>query len=66
MRVAKDIRGLCDEDALPITWAVRPQLKVARASKWFDLKTCYRMAVADFLEPESAEQVLDVVNSHVE
>lgn len=66
MRIAKDIRQLADDDALPITWAVRPQLKVARASKWFDLKTCYRMAVADFLEPESAQQVLDVVDSHVE
>lgn len=66
MGIAADIRALCDDDTLPITWAVRPQLKVARASKWFDLKTCYRMAVADFLEPEAQQQVLDVVESHVE
>lgn len=66
MSIAEDIRALCDDDTLSITWAVRPQLKVARASRWFDLKTCYRMAVADFLEPEAQEQVLDVVNSHVE
>lgn len=66
MKIAHDIRALCDDDTLPITWAVRPQLKVARASKWFDLKTCYRMAVADFLEPEAQQQILDVVDSHVE
>lgn len=66
MRIAADIRALCADDAVPITWAVRPQLKVARASRWFDLKTCYRMAVADFLEPESADQVLAVVDSHLE
>jgi hypothetical protein len=66
MKIAADIRALCADDALPVTWAVRPQLKVARASRWFDLKTCYRMAVADFLEPEVAQQVLDVVDSHVE
>lgn len=66
MAIAEDIRALCDDDTLPITWAVRPQLKVARASKWFDLKTCYRMASADFLEPEAAQQLLDVVESHVE
>lgn len=66
MLIAKDIRSLAENDTLPITWAVRPQLKVARASKWFDLKTCYRMAVADFLEPDAAQQVLDVVDSHVE
>lgn len=66
MAIAKDIRALCDDDTLPITWGVRPQLKVARASKWFDLKTCYRMASADFLEPDAQEQLLDVVNTHVE
>lgn len=66
MKIAKDIRALCEEDALPVTWAVRPQLKVARATKWFDLMTCYRMAVADFLEPEVAEMVLGIVETHVE
>lgn len=66
MKIAREIRSMAEDDTLPITWAVRPQIKVARASKWFDLKTCYRMAVADFLEPAAAEQILDIVNSHVE
>jgi MoxR-like ATPase len=66
MKIAEDIRKLANDDSIPITWAIRPQLKVARASRWFDLKSCYRMAVADFLEPEAAQAVLDVVDSHVE
>lgn len=66
MDIAADVRQMTDDNSLPITWAIRPQLKVARASKWFDLKTCYRMAVADFLEPDTAAQVLDIVDTHVD
>jgi len=66
MSIAEDIRNLAEEDALPITWGIRPQLKVARASRWFDLLTCYRMAVADFLDPQQQETLLNVVKSHVE
>lgn len=66
IKIAADIRGLTVEGTVPISWAIRPQLKVARASRWFDMLTCYRMAVADFLEPTQAEQVMDVVKSHIE
>lgn len=66
MAIAADIRKLCEDDTLPVTWGIRPQLKVIRASRWFDLKTCYRMAIADFLEPQVQEEFMDVVNSHVE
>ena len=65
MRIAKDIRSLCKEDALPITWAIRPQLKVARASRWFGMLEAYRMASAEFLEPSAQEALLDVVRAHV-
>jgi hypothetical protein len=66
MKIAGDIRGLAEEDTIPISWGIRPQIKVIRASKWFDLITCYRMAVADFLDPKAQEQILNVVRSHVE
>jgi MoxR-like ATPase len=65
MKIAEDLRNLCDEDALPITWAIRPQLKVARGIRWFDWLTTYRMASADFLEPDAQERLLDVVRSHI-
>lgn len=66
MKIADDIRPQCDDDTLPITWGIRPQIKVARATRWFDIKSCYLMAIADHLEPEARQQVLDVVESHVE
>jgi len=66
MRIAKDIRALCEEDTLPITWGIRPQLKVVRATRWFSMKEAYRMAIADFLEPTVQEQFMSVVDSHVE
>lgn len=65
MAIAEDIRALCEEDTLPISWAVRPQLKVARASRWFDMLTAYRMASADFLEPEAQDHILNVVKAHI-
>lgn len=66
MGIAKDIRALTDNGTLPISWAIRPQIKVSRALRWFDALTAYRMASADFLEPEQQEILLGVVRSHVE
>jgi MoxR-like ATPase len=66
MAIAKDVRSLTQEGTLPITWAIRPQLKVARALRWFDALTCYKMASADYLEPAQQEILLDVVRSHAE
>jgi MoxR-like ATPase len=64
MRVAKDLRGLAADDELPITWGIRPQIKVARALRWFDPITAYRRAVADYLEPSAQESLLAAVRSH--
>jgi MoxR-like ATPase len=66
MAIAKDIRKLTEEGTLPITWAIRPQLKVTRALRWFDALTCYKMASADYLEPAQQEILLNVVRSHVD
>lgn len=66
MAIAEELRGLCAEGTLPITWAIRPQIKVARALRWFEPITAYRRAVGDFLEPEAAAALLDVVRAHVD
>jgi MoxR-like ATPase len=66
MKIAVDIRALCKDDTLPITWGLRPQIKVARAMRWFDPVTAYRRAIADYLEPEAQEQLLDQVRAHIE
>lgn len=66
MAIAKDIRALCEQDTLPITWGIRPQLKAVRATRWFGLRDAYRMAIADFLEPQVQEEFMQVVETHVE
>lgn len=66
MGIATDIRDTIQQGGLTMTWAIRPQIKVARALRWFDWITAYRMAAADFLEPEQAEQVIDIVKTYVE
>lgn len=65
MRIATELRALCADGTLPMTWAIRPQIKVARALRWFDTVTAYRRAVADYLEPEAQAAMLDVVRAHL-
>lgn len=65
MSIATDIRALCDDGTLPISWMIRPQLKVARALRWFDALTAYKMGSADYLEPQAQEILLNVVRTHV-
>lgn len=65
MRVAKEVREACKDDVLPITWGIRPQIKVARALRWFDPVTAYRRAIGDYLEPEAQDTLLDFVRAHV-
>lgn len=64
MSIAAELRKLCEADTLPITWGVRPQIKVARALRWFSMSDAYRLATADYLEPEQQEIILDVVKAH--
>jgi MoxR-like ATPase len=66
MAIAKDVRAACADDTLPITWGIRPQIKVARALRWFDPITAYRRAVGDYLEPEAQQALLDFVRQHNE
>lgn len=66
MDVAADLRHLSENGTLPITWGIRPQIKVARALRWFEPVTAYRRASADMLEPEAMQALLDIVRSHTE
>lgn len=62
--IAKEIRALCADGTLPISWGVRPQIKVVRSLQWFDPETAYRLAAADNLDPEQGAALLDVVKAH--
>lgn len=65
MAIAKELRGMCDQGTLPMSWGIRPNIKVARATRWFSLRDAYKIAAGDFLEPSQAEIIADIVNSHV-
>jgi MoxR-like ATPase len=65
MKIAEEIRPLTANGTIPVTWGIRPQIKVARAMRWFDPVTAYRRAVADLLEPEAREMVLNIVRQNV-
>lgn len=64
MKIAKELRSLSEDGTLSISWALRPQIKVARALRWFEPIVAYRRAVGDYLEPEAQQALLDVVRSH--
>jgi MoxR-like ATPase len=65
MKIATELRGLTEQGSIPISWGVRPQIKVARALRWFEPEVAYRRAVGDFLEPEAREALLDVVRANL-
>lgn len=65
MKIAEEIRELSKDGTLSISWGIRPQIKVARALKWFAPVAAYKRAIADFLDLEPREVVLDVVRAHV-
>lgn len=64
MKISEELRGLCEQGTLPITWGPRNNIKAARATRFFTMLDAYRIAVADFLEPQQAEMVLDVVRAN--
>lgn len=64
IETAKSLRKLSDEQKIPVTWAIRPQIKVARALRWFSPTTAYRRAVGDALEPAALQVLLDQVRAH--
>ena len=61
MAIAKTIREMSDSGELPITWGVRNQIKVARASAWFPLEKAYALGVLDYLEPQTKAMLSEIV-----
>jgi MoxR-like ATPase len=61
MKIAEDLRKLSENGTLPISWGIGHQIKVARALRWFDPSTAYRVGAADALEPEASQALLTTV-----
>lgn len=64
MKNSEEIRALSEDGSLPVTWGIRQNIKVARHLKWFDPITSYKRAVADALEPQVAEMILNIVRTN--
>lgn len=65
IEVAKNIRELCKSQTISATWALRPQIQVARALPWFGPLDAYRLAAADMMEPQQRDAILDQVRGHL-
>jgi hypothetical protein len=65
MQIAKELRELGENGTLNATWGVRQQIKVARALQFFSMPEAYRLAAADYLEPEQRELIISEVNKKV-
>lgn len=64
-KAAEEIRGLIESGPLAsISWGLRPQIKVARALRYFSPVMAYRQAVANNLDPTTREILLDTVRSN--
>jgi hypothetical protein len=64
LAISKDLRDQCAKEALPISWGIAQNIKVARALHWFSPPVAYRRAAGDFLDPQQLQIVLDQVNNH--
>lgn len=58
-----ELRALVVDGSLSVSWGVRANLKVIRHLKWFTPEIAYRRAVADNLEPQAQEMLLDIVKT---
>lgn len=64
MEIANQIRGLVAQGSLPISWNIREQIKVMQALKFFSLKRAYRLAITDALEPDTGQQITEIVRGY--
>lgn len=63
LAAAADIRTMCEDGTLPLSWGIRVQIKVARALRWFTPLEAYKLATDD-LEPDVQRVILEAVKSH--
>lgn len=64
MAVSKDLRSLSDNGAIPISWGIRNQIKVARFKRYMPWVDAFRAGAVDSLEPKQGQLILESVKSH--
>lgn len=60
------LRDMASAGTLSVSWGVRHNIKVAKASRLFGLNKAYLLAVGNFLEPMERDQLRNTVNAHLD
>lgn len=63
MKISKDLRPMCDEGSLPMTWGPSMNIKVGRLLKFFDPLRAFQLAIVNHLDPAATTSVLNVVKT---
>jgi MoxR-like ATPase len=63
MKVSANIRDLCDNGTLSMTWGIRETIKVSRSLRFFDPLVAFKIAVGNYLEPAQKDTLLDQVRA---
>ncbi|QDK02042.1 AAA-ATPase [Gordonia phage Gibbles] len=63
-RIVNVIRAQSASDTLPFRWGTAQTIKVALATQYFNIVDCFRLAIVDFIDPDSGEIVLGIVKSN--
>lgn len=64
MKVRKDIKEMSRSGALPYSWSIRQDVKVAKKLAYYSAPTAYRRTLLDYCSPDVIEMVLKAVQSH--
>lgn len=64
-KISTDLRKMAEEGALSISWGVRHNIKVARASRLFSLQDAYRIAAMNFLSPSEQKTIRSTIASNL-
>lgn len=65
IRIGKDVRKICDQGVIPMSWGMREQIKVALSWQFFDPHTVYKLCAGNFLDPQGQDALMSVVSAHV-
>lgn len=68
MKISADLRAASDHEngTLPISWGIRPAIKVARKTRVYPIEKAFRRAIADSLDPTTRELVHRTVRTYVD
>lgn len=65
MKIAADIRELEESNQYPGTWATRQMIKVARKTRWYDIRDAFAVSALNNMPQEVRDLVGQAITTHV-